>query len=89
MIARWSRPVLVLLSGLLVLFLAVSDVFAQERGFGRPITLNPDDVPAFPDPPAAFDVEREGIPHGQLEMVTYESKSVGTTRKMQVYTPPG
>ena len=29
------------------------------------------------------------MPHGRLEMVTYESKSVGTTRKMQVYTPPG
>ena len=54
-----------------------------------PSTLNPDDVPAFPDPPAGFDAEREGIPHGQLEMVNYDSKSVGTTRKMQVYTPPG
>ena len=29
------------------------------------------------------------MPHGRLEMVSYESKSVGTTRKMQVYTPPG
>ncbi len=54
-----------------------------------PIVLNPDDVPAFPDPPAGIDVERKDIPHGRLEMITYESKSVGTTRKMQVYTPPG
>ena len=29
------------------------------------------------------------MPHGQLEMITYESKSVGTARKMKVYTPPG
>ncbi len=29
------------------------------------------------------------MPHGQSEMITYESKSVGTTRNMQVYTPPG
>ena len=29
------------------------------------------------------------VPHGRLEMISYESKSVGTTRKMQVYTPPG
>ena len=29
------------------------------------------------------------MPHGKLEMVSYDSKSVGTTRKMQVYTPPG
>jgi enterochelin esterase-like enzyme len=57
--------------------------------FGGPIVLNPDDVPAFPDPPAGFDKERKDIPHGKLEMIAYESKSVGTTRKMQVYTPPG
>ena len=60
---------------------------------GRPgrgaIVLNPDDKPAFDDPPAGFDRERKDIPHGKLEMVSYESKSVGTTRKMQVYTPPG
>jgi enterochelin esterase-like enzyme len=59
---------------------------------GRPprgeIVLNPDDVPAFPDPPADIDA-RKDVPHGKLEMVSYESKSVGTTRKMQVYTPPG
>ena len=29
------------------------------------------------------------MPHGRLEMVSYDSKSVGATRKMQVYTPPG
>ncbi len=29
------------------------------------------------------------MPHGKLEMISYDSKSVGTTRKMQVYTPPG
>jgi enterochelin esterase-like enzyme len=55
----------------------------------QPIVLNRDDVPAFPDPPAGFDKERNDAPHGRTEMVTYESKSVGTTRKMQVYTPPG
>jgi enterochelin esterase-like enzyme len=55
----------------------------------QPIVLNPDDVPAFSDPPAGFDVERKDVPHGRLEMISYDSKSVGTTRKMQVYTPPG
>ncbi len=34
-------------------------------------------------------MKREGIPHGQLEMIEYDSKIVGTRRKMQVYTPPG
>jgi enterochelin esterase-like enzyme len=54
-----------------------------------PIVLNPDDLPAFPDPPTGFDGERKDIPHGRLEMISYDSKSVGTTRKMLVYTPPG
>ncbi|MGC8641362.1 MAG: alpha/beta hydrolase-fold protein [Isosphaeraceae bacterium] len=54
----------------------------------QPIVLNPDDVPAFPEPPAGFDVEKD-VPHGHLEMISYESKTVGTTRKMLVYTPPG
>jgi enterochelin esterase-like enzyme len=55
----------------------------------RGITLGPDDKPAFDDPPAGFAARREAIPHGKLEMVEYESKTVGTKRKMQVYTPPG
>lgn len=54
----------------------------------QPIVLNADDVPAFPEPPAGIDAKSE-VPHGKLEMVSYESKSVGTTRKMNVYTPPG
>jgi enterochelin esterase-like enzyme len=58
-------------------------------GFGGPIQLNPDDKPAFDDPPPGIDRKREGIPHGKLELVEYESKTVGTTRKMQVYSPPG
>ena len=58
-------------------------------GFGGPIVLGPDDKPAFPDPPAGFDAKREGILHGRLEMIEYDSKTVGTRRKMLVYTPPG
>ena len=90
MMARLKRSLPILLIGLLALTLAAPESLAQgKRGFGGPIVLNPDDVPAFADPPAGFDAKREGIPHGRLEMITYESKSVGTTRKMQVYTPPG
>ena len=58
-------------------------------GFGGPIVLEADDKPAFADPPAGFNEVRTGIPHGKLEMVEYDSKTVGTRRKMQVYTPPG
>ncbi|MCX7872002.1 MAG: alpha/beta hydrolase-fold protein [Verrucomicrobiae bacterium] len=52
------------------------------------ITLNPDDKPAFPEPPAGFNIKKENIPHGKLEMIEYDSKTVGTRRKMLVYTPP-
>jgi len=61
-----------------------------ERGrFGGPITLQADDVPAFPEPAADIIQRREEIPHGKLEMIEYDSKTVGTRRKMQIYTPPG
>ena len=49
----------------------------------------PDAKPAFNPPPAGFNVPRDGISHGKLEMVDYDSKTVGTKRRMQVYTPPG
>jgi enterochelin esterase-like enzyme len=54
-----------------------------------PITLGPDDVRAVPDAPSGFNARREGIEHGKLEMIEYDSKTVGTRRKMLVYTPPG
>jgi enterochelin esterase-like enzyme len=50
--------------------------------------LNLDDVPAFDNPPAGFDA-RLDVPHGKLEMISYESGTVGATRRMNVYTPPG
>lgn len=62
---------------------------AGPGGFGRPVTLGPDDKQTFPDPPEGFSAKRDEIPHGKLEMIEYDSKTVGTRRKMQVYTPPG
>jgi enterochelin esterase-like enzyme len=50
--------------------------------------LGPDDKPAFPPPPDGFDKARDGIAHGKLDMVEYDSKSVGNKRKALVYTPP-
>jgi enterochelin esterase-like enzyme len=58
-------------------------------GFGGPIVLGPDDKPAFGDPPAGFNLVRGDIPHGKLELIEYDSTTVGTRRKMNVYTPPG
>jgi len=57
--------------------------------FGRPIVLGPDDKPAYDAPPAGFNVRGERVRQGKLEMVEYDSKTVGTKRRMQVYTPPG
>src|SRR6188508_2510150 len=36
-----------------------------------------------------FDVLQSDIPHGKIDTVLYQSKTVGTTRKALVYTPPG
>jgi len=62
---------------------------AGRGGFGGPIELGPDDKPAFPDPPAGFNLKRDNVPHGELTPIEYDSKSLGTRRRMRVYTPPG
>ena len=53
------------------------------------MTLNPDDKQVCPEPPLDIAADRPDVPHGKLEMIEYDSKTVGTRRKMQVYTPPG
>jgi uncharacterized protein len=58
-------------------------------GFGGPIELGPDDVAVYEAPPEGFTSERADISHGKLELIEYESKTVGTTRKANIYTPPG
>ncbi|MEF9477854.1 alpha/beta hydrolase-fold protein [Chryseobacterium sp. 1B4] len=39
--------------------------------------------------PQGFDVENTAISHGKIDTIQYQSKTVGTTRKALVYTPPG
>jgi enterochelin esterase-like enzyme len=58
-------------------------------GFGGTIELGPDDKQIYPDPDDSIVAKREDIAHGKLEMIEYDSKTVGTKRKMNVYTPPG
>ena len=96
-------PLVVLLAGgacVALINSAASNAAAQQQpgadqpragrgGFGGPIQLGPDDRPAFPDPPAGFNVNRGDIPHGELTPLEYDSKSLGTRRRMRVYTPPG
>lgn len=39
--------------------------------------------------PQGFDVLNTSIPHGQIDTISYSSKTVGITRKALIYTPPG
>lgn len=43
----------------------------------------------FPVPPDGYDMRREGIERGKLELIEYDSTTVGSKRKARVYTPPG
>lgn len=60
----------------------------RSPAFGKP-NPGPEDVPAFPAPPEQFMTRRDAVPRGRLEMIEYESTTVGTTRRLNVYTPPG
>jgi hypothetical protein len=61
----------------------------RRRNTPPKIELTADDKAAFPPAPAGFDTRRDGIAQGKTEPVNYESKIVGVTRRMIVYTPPG
>ena len=39
--------------------------------------------------PSGFASRRDGVDRGKVETIEYDSKSVGDTRKMTVYLPPG
>jgi len=39
--------------------------------------------------PSGFDSLRTDISHGKIDTISYSSKTVGTTRKALIYTPPG
>lgn len=39
--------------------------------------------------PVGFDVLQVNIPHGTIDTISYDSKTVGNTRRSLIYTPPG
>lgn len=84
--SRMSKPIktMKLVSALAVVLVAQSGLAQREA---RPIVLGPDDKAAFPAAPEGFDKVRD-VPHGKIETVEYDSKSVGTKRKLLIYTPP-
>jgi enterochelin esterase-like enzyme len=65
--------------------------YAQEpnilRGMfgGQPIDVKFNEYKAAPQ---GYDQEREGIAKGTVKLIEYQSESVGTTRKANVYLPP-
>jgi enterochelin esterase-like enzyme len=87
LISRFVPPAIALVLSGVALHAQVPDEVAKN--LNRKVSLAKDDKPAVEDPPASVFALRKDIPHGKMEMIEYDSKSVGTTRKMQVYTPPG
>jgi enterochelin esterase-like enzyme len=63
-----------------VLAFQTSATIAQEKGEKQPKSLT--------TAPAGFDAKRDEIARGKLELLEYDSTTVGITRKTQVYTPP-
>lgn len=43
----------------------------------------------FTDPPKGYDQKRDGTERGKVNVVEYDSTTVGNKRKVTVYTPPG
>lgn len=86
---------------LIIILATVATAFAQDnkpaqdrrqdvpRRSGATITLNADDVAAFAEPPVGYDAKRDNITRGRMELIEYDSKTVGGARKARVYTPPG
>ena len=73
-----------------LLSLTLTTANAQEPNipmFGgmQKIDVNFDEYKAAPQ---GFDQEREGIARGTVKLIEYQSESVGTTRKANVYLPP-
>jgi len=63
---------------------------ARRGGLGPVDPQAPEEgMTAHPVPPEDFKTERANIPHGEMKIVEYDSKTLGTRRLMRVYTPPG
>ncbi len=48
-----------------------------------------ENLAAYPVPPEGFNVARDSIPHGEVRLVEYDSRTLGIRRPLRVYTPPG
>jgi enterochelin esterase-like enzyme len=68
-------------------FLALAACAALTFSTGSAVAQSGDT--RFSAPPDGFDIRRDGVERGKLQMVEYDSTTVGAKRKAQVYTPPG
>jgi enterochelin esterase-like enzyme len=68
---------------LLLLALSCADLRAQDNAPKQ------DQSQDLTTASQGFDAKRDGIEHGKLETIEYDSTTVGAKRKAQVYTPPG
>jgi enterochelin esterase-like enzyme len=67
---------------------------AQGRGAVPNLTAAepmgpPENLAAYPVPPDGFNVARDNIPHGEVKLVEYDSKTLGIRRPLRIYLPPG
>jgi hypothetical protein len=49
----------------------------------------PENLETYPVPPEGFNVARDTIPHGEVRLVEYDSKTLGIRRPLRLYLPPG
>jgi len=65
-------------------------IIAYYTGFAQADSaVSKEDAESFPNPPTGFNIRRQDVAHGKLTAVRYESKTLGKSRKMNIYTPPG
>jgi enterochelin esterase-like enzyme len=60
----------------------------MQLSSATPLT-EPENLDLYPAAPEGFNVARENIPHGDVQVVEYVSKTLGLRRMLRVYTPPG
>ena len=63
----------------MIAFLAVLMLFGYNANSQNTVTPSP----------AGFDIFRTWISHGNIDTITYNSKTVGNKRRALIYTPPG
>jgi enterochelin esterase-like enzyme len=69
--------------------IACAVLASSTTALAEPGDLKQDDkAEKLAEPPQGFDARRDGIDHGKLETVEYDSTTVGIKRKASVYTPP-